>query len=89
MIQQLQDEILHLRQPASGIEGLIGQGETSGGRGMTTNATIEHLQTKLRSAAKHITQLAREKQQLIELGNRLRAEMSGRNSTTSSRRDGR
>lgn len=39
--------------------------------------TASELQTKLRQAVKHIRRLTKEKQQLIEVGNRLRAQLAG------------
>lgn len=44
-------------------------------RKQSSNVQVEELQEKLKSAAKHIAQLAKERQQLIEMGNRLRAEL--------------
>lgn len=43
--------------------------------GETSNTTIAQLQNMLRVAARQISALAREKQQLIEMGNRLRAKL--------------
>ncbi|XP_071951973.1 coiled-coil domain-containing protein 57-like [Antedon mediterranea] len=63
-VSELQREVNHLRaQLASRLssKGPIG----------------DHLlQEKLKSAAKHIQQLAKERQQLIEMGNKLRAELN-------------
>ncbi|XP_063445953.1 coiled-coil domain-containing protein 57-like [Mytilus trossulus] len=69
VIQQLQDEMSRLKQQASHV--------TSSGpiRKQSSNVQVEELQEKLKSAAKHIAQLAKERQQLIEMGNRLRAEL--------------
>ena len=61
-----------MKQQAGDPNNDLGSGVS---RGVTTNATIEQLQHKLKAAAKHIAQLAKEKQQLIEMGNRLRAEL--------------
>lgn len=44
-------------------------------RGFDSNASVDNLQQKLKSAAKHIAQLAKERQQLIEICNRLRADL--------------
>ena len=70
VIQQLQDEIARWKQQASHVipSGLMTKQSSS-------NAHVDELQEKLRSAAKHIAQLAKERQQLIEMGNRLRAEL--------------
>ena len=75
MIQQLQDEIHRLQLQLKGVEHL---GLESSGRSISQGApgTLGNLQQKLRMAAKHISQLAKEKQQLIEMGNRLRAELN-------------
>ena len=62
LIQQLQDQITDLRQ-----RHLPDSGDAS--------ADPSELKQKLRQAALFIQQLAREKQQLIEVGNRLRAEL--------------
>ena len=50
-------------------------GPATRGQGVTSNAAMAEMQKKLRQAAKHISQLTREKQQLIEMGNRLRGEL--------------
>ncbi|KAL3877357.1 hypothetical protein ACJMK2_035079 [Sinanodonta woodiana] len=71
VIQQLQDEILKLRQQSESIFPT----DLKSGHGATTNETIHNLQTKLKAAAKKITELAKERQQLIEIGNKLRAEL--------------
>ncbi|XP_058263006.1 coiled-coil domain-containing protein 57 isoform X2 [Hemibagrus wyckioides] len=61
MVKQLQEENISLRQQ------LLLQGTVSGN---------PHLfQTKLKQAARLISRLSQEKQQLIELGNRLRAQL--------------
>ncbi len=76
VIQQLEDEIERLYKHHKG-EGImtdqltISQPITGG-----SNAAVTQLQNKLKQAAKHIRQLAKEKQQLIEVGNRLRAELN-------------
>ncbi|XP_033742493.1 coiled-coil domain-containing protein 57-like isoform X2 [Pecten maximus] len=70
MIQQLEDEISRLRQQAPELEGSVDLGPKGHIKGSTAD-----LQHKLKVAAKHIAQLAKEKQQLIEMGNRLRADL--------------
>ena len=72
LIQQLQDEIKSLRDQGSDLGG---GGDLGGGQGVTTNATIQNLQQKLKNAARKITELAKERQQLIEMGNKLRSEL--------------
>uniref|UniRef100_A0AAY5EUN3 Coiled-coil domain containing 57 n=1 Tax=Electrophorus electricus TaxID=8005 RepID=A0AAY5EUN3_ELEEL len=66
MLKQLQEENLSLRQQllfrASGIEGAVG--DTS------------LLRSKLRQAARWISRLSQDKRQLIEMGNRLRAQLA-------------
>ena len=75
MIQQLQDEIMGLRQgSSSAVQSGLGPSVPPGKPG-DTNSTVNELQQKLKTAAKHIAQLARERQQLIEMGNKLRADM--------------
>ena len=51
-------------------------GLSNRGHGCTTNAAMAEMHKKLRQAAKHISLLTRQKQQLIEMGNRLRAELN-------------
>lgn len=68
VIQQLQDEISHLYQQHDHLYGPdkvkdAAPGDSDGGR-------------KLKAALHHIRQLTREKQQLIDLGNRMRAELN-------------
>lgn len=72
LIQQLQDEIRGLRQQGSDVSA---GADLNGGQGVTTNATIQTLQHKLKNAARKIAELAKERQQLIEMGNKLRAEL--------------
>ena len=72
LIQQLQDEIRSLRQQGADFSG---GADLSGAQGTTTNTAIQSLQQKLKHAAKKITELAKERQQLIEMGNKLRAEL--------------
>ncbi|XP_071106451.1 coiled-coil domain-containing protein 57-like isoform X1 [Haliotis cracherodii] len=74
VIQQLQDEILRLKQKGSGITSTMDtMGIMEDRQGETTQ--VSELRAKLKQAVKHISQLAKEKQQLIEIGNRLRAEL--------------
>lgn len=42
----------------------------------TNSSPVQELKSKLKLAAKHIAQLAKERQQLIEMGNKLRAELN-------------
>ena len=75
VIQQLQDEIMGLRQGSSSVvQPGLGPSVPLGKPG-DTSSTVKELQQKLKTAAKHIAQLARERQQLIEMGNKLRADM--------------
>ena len=86
LIQQLQDEIAQLRdQLKTSTSGnsatpLDIQGSNNNKLPVPVPGTevkvIHELHSKLRQAAKQITQLAKEKQQLIEMGNRLRAELN-------------
>ncbi|XP_041075736.1 coiled-coil domain-containing protein 57 isoform X2 [Polyodon spathula] len=70
MVSQLQDEILLLRQQlyASGPGASLSRYE---------KANVQTLQAKLKQAVRYISQLTRDKQQLIEMGNKLRAELAG------------
>ncbi|KAJ8319441.1 hypothetical protein KUTeg_004532 [Tegillarca granosa] len=71
VIQQLQDEIMRLKQA-----GHVTESEPiRKSKGFDSNTNVENLQQKLKSAAKHIAQLAKERQQLIEICNRLRADL--------------
>lgn len=65
MVKQLQEENLSLRQQ------LLLQGT---GRGSDLG-NPRLLQTKLKQAVRLISRLSQEKQQLIEMGNRLRAQL--------------
>lgn len=69
LIQQLQDEILNLRKGAM-------QNLTADTSATNDNSAVQELKNKLKLAAKHIAQLARERQQLIEMGNKLRSELN-------------
>jgi chromosome segregation ATPase len=72
-IQQLQDEIQNLRQQIQGNEPLLTDLPAShSGQGQV----ITQLQRKLKAAAKQIKQLSKEKEQLIAMGNRLRATLN-------------
>ena len=74
MIQQLQEELKSLRQRGAGLgvdlDGKGGQGAAGSG-----SDSAPGLRAKLHQAAKHIAQLVKEKQQLLELSNKLRAEL--------------
>ncbi|KAL8592659.1 hypothetical protein ACOMHN_037599 [Nucella lapillus] len=72
VIQQLQDELSSLRDRGAGV-GFDPSGK--GGPGGTGSDLAPALRLKLHHAAKHIAQLVREKQQLLELSNKLRAEL--------------
>ncbi|XP_030630149.1 coiled-coil domain-containing protein 57 [Chanos chanos] len=67
MVKQLQEETLRLRQQLLSREG-------KGGVAPEVDAPL--LQSKLRQAARMISRLSRDKQQLIEMGNRLRAQLA-------------
>ncbi|XP_013420877.1 coiled-coil domain-containing protein 57 [Lingula anatina] len=71
MIQQLEDEIKRLQNKLAGRPDPMIPDQPI--RGPAEGATVDQLRSKLKQAAKHITQLAKEKQQLIEVGNRQRA----------------
>ncbi|XP_058845850.1 coiled-coil domain-containing protein 57 isoform X3 [Acipenser ruthenus] len=70
MVSQLQEEILRLRQQLylSGPRASLNRYE---------KANVQTLQAKLKQAVRYISQLTRDKQQLIEMGNKLRAELAG------------
>ncbi|KAI0229606.1 Coiled-coil domain-containing protein 57 [Lamellibrachia satsuma] len=79
LIQQLQDELKRLlkcHQEVISGDSLTDTGQATRGHGLTTNMAMADMHKKLRQAAKHISTLTREKQQLIEMGNRLRAELN-------------
>lgn len=73
LIQQLQDEIMNLKNHGADFTTSLNQGDE--GQGQNKGSQVQALQQKLRNAAKKITELAKEKQQLIEMGNKLRAEL--------------
>ena len=67
LIQQLQDELKFYRKEDTSISDIpVGHGGAVDNR---------QLQNKLRAAVKQISRLAHDKQQLIHVGNRLRAEL--------------
>ncbi|KAK7493273.1 hypothetical protein BaRGS_00015399 [Batillaria attramentaria] len=77
VIHQLKEELSSLRQRAAGL-GLDPGGKQEHGAartGFELGGSASELRAKLHKAARHIAQLAREKQQLIELSNKLRAEL--------------
>jgi len=77
VIQQLQDEISQLcrRQSNKTSDADLERPSRLNG-GVALDPVIGQLKEKLRLAAKYISQLAKEKQLLIDMGNRLRAELS-------------
>lgn len=68
LVKELQGEILQLRKQ------LI-HSKSNNNPLQWQNPTVLVLQAKLKQAARYISQLSRDKQQLIEIGNRLRAEL--------------
>ncbi|XP_062930488.1 coiled-coil domain-containing protein 57 isoform X2 [Mobula hypostoma] len=68
IVKELQGEILQLRKQ------LI-HSQSSNHPSQQQNSKVLVLQSKLKQAAHYISQLSRDKQQLIEIGNRLRAEL--------------
>ncbi|XP_051889098.1 coiled-coil domain-containing protein 57 isoform X2 [Pristis pectinata] len=68
LVKELQGEILQMRKQ------LI-HSQSSNNPSQRQNSNILVLQAKLKQAARYISQLSRDKQQLIEIGNRLRAEL--------------
>ncbi|XP_034645217.1 coiled-coil domain-containing protein 57 [Trachemys scripta elegans] len=68
VIKGLQDEIVDLRQQLSGVE-------SGDGPHHCINCSAQQMQSKLKEAVRKISILSQEKQQLIEMGNRLRAEL--------------
>ncbi|MFT7804226.1 coiled-coil domain-containing protein 57 isoform X1 [Arapaima gigas] len=69
VLRQLREENLHLRQQL-----LNRNWQGDGGKGHRAGDAL--LRDKLRQAVRCISQLARDKQQLIEMGNRLRAQLA-------------
>lgn len=74
-IQQLQDELSHLRKRAAAVGNFDLDNISSKLASMDDNTSHADLKHKLRTAAARIIQLAKENQQLTESNNRLRAEM--------------
>lgn len=77
-IQQLQDEIERLNKKILSQNNI--NSNAIGGDGITINELnyikeIKNLKSKLKTLAKHVSQLIQEKQQLIEMSNQLRAEL--------------
>ncbi|XP_043353522.1 coiled-coil domain-containing protein 57 isoform X2 [Dermochelys coriacea] len=68
VIKGLQEEIVDLRQQLSGV----GSGN---GPQQCMNYSTQEMQSKLKEAVRKISVLSQEKQQLIEMGNKLRAEL--------------
>ncbi|XP_074826646.1 coiled-coil domain-containing protein 57 isoform X2 [Natator depressus] len=68
VIKGLQEEIVDLRQQLSGVG-------SSDGPQQCMNYSTQEMQNKLKEAVRKITILSQEKQQLIEMGNKLRAEL--------------
>ncbi|XP_074870246.1 coiled-coil domain-containing protein 57 [Carettochelys insculpta] len=68
VVQELPEEIVDLRQQLSGV----GSGN---GLHQHMNCSVQEMQSKLKEAVRKISILSQEKQQLIEMGNRLRAEL--------------
>ncbi|XP_078691345.1 coiled-coil domain-containing protein 57-like isoform X2 [Branchiostoma floridae x Branchiostoma belcheri] len=73
LVKELQDEIQSLRQQLSGAAGHVTTKQPMRSQG---GSEVVELRRKLKGAAQHIGQLAKERQQLMELGNRLRAELA-------------
>ncbi|XP_075760350.1 coiled-coil domain-containing protein 57 isoform X2 [Pelodiscus sinensis] len=68
VIQRLQGDTVNLRQQLSGT----GSGD---GLHQYMNCSVQEMQSKLKEAVRKISILSQEKQQLIEMGNRFRAEL--------------
>ncbi|KAM4623899.1 coiled-coil domain-containing protein 57 isoform 3-T4 [Polymixia lowei] len=77
MVRQLQQENLYLRQQqlALGLRSGGGLGDVRGGK-PSAPFSAPLLQAKLKQAVRCIARLTRDKQQLIEMGNRLRAQLT-------------
>ncbi|XP_070579694.1 coiled-coil domain-containing protein 57-like [Ptychodera flava] len=71
LVRQLQEEVQYLRNQLNSTSRQPVMGDTMIGGG----DSMASMQAKLRTAARHITQLAKERQHLIELGNKLRSEL--------------
>ncbi|XP_015762342.1 PREDICTED: coiled-coil domain-containing protein 57-like [Acropora digitifera] len=77
IVKQLQDEVLRLRrQISSGIQ--TNEGGFLGAESSIRPASQDSssLHSKLKAAARRISQLSQEKEQLIQMGNRLRADLA-------------
>lgn len=77
IVKQLQDEVLRLRrQISSGIQ--TNEGGFLGAESSIRPASqdLSSLHSKLKAAARRISQLSQEKEQLIQMGNRLRADLA-------------
>ncbi|XP_054457861.1 coiled-coil domain-containing protein 57 [Anoplopoma fimbria] len=72
LLQQLQEENLSLRRQQ--VSGLMSGGLFENVQGARSDPPL--LRTRLKQAASCIARLSREKQQLIEMGNRLRAQIT-------------
>ena len=72
MIQQLQNEISRLRRGSARVNGTDNSDNDSN---VLRDNTVMELREQLHKAASHVRQLARDKRVLIEVGNRLRAEL--------------
>ncbi|XP_077980528.1 coiled-coil domain-containing protein 57-like [Glandiceps talaboti] len=71
LVQQLQEEVQYLRNQLNyGGQKVMRDDVIFGG-----SDNVQLMQAKLRTAARHITQLTKERQKLIQLGNKLRAEL--------------
>ncbi|XP_067914267.1 coiled-coil domain-containing protein 57 isoform X3 [Heterodontus francisci] len=68
LVKELQGEILQLRQQ-------LVHTQLANSPSNQQSSTVSVLQAKLKQAARYINQLSRDKQKLIEMGNRLRAEL--------------
>jgi len=77
VIRQLQDEIYRLRkQLTSGIQGSDKDFLDSMSLAQPPTSDLARLHGKLQVAARRINRLSQEKEQLIQMGNRLRAELA-------------
>ena len=74
MIQQLQEELNSLRQ-RSASQGFDPQARGSHGTAGSGSDSVPELRARLHQAAKHVAQLVKEKQQLLDLSNKLRGEL--------------
>ncbi|XP_073246831.1 coiled-coil domain-containing protein 57-like [Porites lutea] len=72
VVKQLQEEILRLRRQL--LSGVQTSDEASFDPYPASN--VSRLHSKLQEAARRISQLSQEKEQLIQMGNRLRAELT-------------